>query len=165
MKIETQIELKDFIRFTFKLLYSKRLYQLLFIIGIFVFTASIFQFFMENTFVDPPYAEFFVGIFLIFIYPIIIFYKAKKNFESNKILQEKVSYEFIEDKILISGDSFNSELSWGSIIKVEETKDWILIYHNKQTAILLLKSSIGENLVPLKALISSKNVKTKFNKK
>jgi len=165
MKIETQIESKDFIKFTFKLIYRKLFFKALMIFGIFAIITSIPQFFMEHSFASDPYAELFVGLFIVFILPVFIYFNAKKNYETNKTLQEKVNYEFLEEKILISGESFNSEISWDKIYRIEESEEWILIFQNRQTANIILKSCIGENLNPLKTLISSKNVKTKFKKK
>ncbi|RKR13510.1 YcxB-like protein [Maribacter vaceletii] len=98
---------------------------------------------------------FSFGVFMI-LYPLILSKRiAKRSFYSNKMLQEKTEFEFIEDTIKITGESFKTELKWSSIHKVKELKGWFLIYHSKQSFYMIPKETLGSKQSEFRDIIKN----------
>ncbi len=83
--------------------------------------------------------------------------KAKRGFDSNKLMQEKIVYEFTEDKIFITGTSFKSEMEWSKIYQVKEVKDWFLLYQSKHLMNLIPKNAMEGKVAEFRTLIKSQN--------
>jgi len=163
MKIETKLDFKRYLKLTYVLLYRKPVMIFLTICGLLMFILSILYFLgSKSLFADPPYFQVVFGLFVIALLPFSIYKSARKNFSSHGRLQEKITYEFTDEKIKLIGESFNSEMSWDKTYKILELKNWILIYQNRQAINILPKDSFGENLTEFKALVKSKNIKSKL---
>jgi hypothetical protein len=147
----------------YTLAYRKPIMIFLTIVGLIMFIGSIFYFLGFNVPIDsPPYFQIVFGFFIIGILPFSIYRNGKKNFSSHGRLQEKIIYEFTDEKIKIVGETFNSELDWTKTYKIAELKDWILIYQNRQIANILPKESFGEKISDFRSLVKRKNVKAKL---
>lgn len=60
----------------------------------------------------------------------------------------------------MKGESFNSQLSWDKIYKVTKTKNWLLIWQNRQIANPIPIEDIGEEQISdLKKILDRHNVK------
>ena len=163
MIIETKLDFKRYLKLMYTLTYRKPIMIFLSIVGLTMFIGSIFYFLGFNVPVDsPPYFQIVFGFFIIAILPFSIYWSGKKNFSSHGRLQEKIIYEFTDEKIKITGETFNSELDWGKTYKIKELKDWILIYENRQIANILPKESFGEKIKDFRILVKSKNVNAKL---
>jgi hypothetical protein len=79
-------------------------------------------------------------------------------------MSELISYEFTDETIVISGISVSYTKNWNEIFKVEELKNWILIYPTPQVVNTIAKEAFGDNLIEFKNLIKSKGIKTNFRK-
>lgn len=73
-------------------------------------------------------------------------------------------YEFTNDKIIISGESFHTELSWDKTYKVLELNKWILIYQSRLAANILAKEAFGDQLDAFKTLVKSTKIRNNFKK-
>ncbi len=163
MIIETKLQFKDYLKLMYILTYRKPVMILLTILGSLMFVGAIFYFLGFQVPVDePPYFQIVFGFFIIAVLPFSVYRSSKKNFISHGRLQEKITYEFTEEKMKQTGESFNSEMDWSKIFKVQELRNWILIYQSKQLANILPKSSFGDNLNEFKNLVKSKNIKAKL---
>ncbi len=89
----------------------------------------------------------FALAYIAFIRPIFVYRLFHKNYYSTKLLQESVTYEFTEEKMKITGESFTSESEISSLYKIEELNNWFLIYTNRQIANLIPKKNLTENEV------------------
>ena len=76
--------------------------------------------------------------------PAITAYMAKRNYQNNQRITETITYNFLEDCLEISGESFTSKLSWDKFYKVTETKNWILIWQSSRMANVLPKRDVWE---------------------
>jgi len=163
MTIETKFDFKSYLRLMYNLTYRKPLMMYLTVSGLMMFIISFLYFLGSNSlFVEPPYFSFVFGLFIIAFLPFSIYRSAKRNFSSHGRLQEKIIYEFTDEKIRIIGETFNSEMDWEKTYKVLELKNWILIYQNRQIANILPKDSFGENLLGFKDLVKRKNIRSKL---
>lgn len=75
-------------------------------------------------------------------------------------MSETIAYNFTDTHLGISGESFNSEMTWNKIYKVTQTKSWLLIWQNRQMA-----NAIPLNLVSAEQLAALKEILTKNNTK
>lgn len=109
---------------------------------------------------------FFIGGLLLIALPYISSkIAAKRSFTSNKMFQEEVIYEFINDTIKTKGKSFKSELAWSSIYKVKELKEWFLIYQSKQLFYMIPKDVLKDKQAEFKEIVKSqKGLKYTFLK-
>jgi hypothetical protein len=165
MTIETKLDFKRYLKLMYTLTYLKPMMIFLTIVGLIMFIGSLFYFVGFNIpFDTPPFFQIVFGFFIIALLPFSIYRGAKKNFSSHGRLQEKIIYEFTDEKIKVIGETFNSEMDWLKTHKIVELTDWILIYQNRQIANILPKESFGDDLNEFKNMVKSKNIKTKFKK-
>jgi len=150
----------------YTLTYRKPIVISLTIFGLIIFLLPVFYFLGINfSFVAPPYFQLALGFSIVAFLPYSVFRGAKKNFTSHARLQEKISYEFTEDKIIITGDTFNSEMDWTKTHKITELKNWFLMYQNIQIANLLPKDAFTDSqIIEFRNLVKSKNIKAKLKK-
>jgi hypothetical protein len=60
-----------------------------------------------------------------------------------------VVYEFSADEVKMTGQSFVSLFKWRQTHKIEELKDWFLIYETRQVANLIPKKDMSEGEINL----------------
>ncbi|MEI9957623.1 MAG: YcxB family protein [Ferruginibacter sp.] len=106
------------------------------------------------------YSQVIVPIVMLSVTPLLTYFTAKKNYNSNQRISEAIEYQFEKDNLIIKGESFNSQLSWDKIYKVTQTKNWILIWQNSQIANPILKRDIWEGEIEsLKVILNGHGVK------
>lgn len=157
MFIKTQLTEKDFINATFVVSYNKpsmKIFTGIMLLGL-VF-AIINAIFLSDT----TYQSFIVPALMLIAFPLITYFTAKKNFATNARISEMVEYIFGDKDLIMKGESFNSQVSWEKIYKVTQTKNWILIWQNKQFANLIPKRDIWDGQIEeLKEILISHKVK------
>jgi len=164
MKIETRLDFGKYLKLMYWLTYKKPWTIIITIVGLTMLVLSILYFLgYLIAFENPPYTQLIIGLIVIFI-PLAIYRSAKKSFSSNGRLQENMIYEFTDDKIIITGETFKTEMNWTKLFKIQELKDWILIYNNKFNANIIPKDSFGENLIEFKKIVFRNNIKSNFKK-
>ena len=156
MTIKTKLTQKDFINVSFFLLLRKRSIKIL---------IGIFFVFILSTFISlfSPKTELMQALFpLLFIaaVPLLIYFGAKRNYASNKRISESIEYKFEKDALIITGESFNSQLSWDKIYKVTKSMNWLLIWQNAQIANVIPKRDVWQShLDDLKDILDTHHVK------
>ncbi|RYU91944.1 YcxB family protein [Mucilaginibacter terrigena] len=147
MTIKTIITFKEYLKLMYYLTYRKGWTIYVSIIGLVMFITGILSLLnISDLQADPTFALFF-GAFAVIFLPISIYFSAKKNFSSNKRLQEEIEFEFAGDKMTVKGSSFSSELGLNEVFKIEEIKQWFLIYQSKQTANFISKANLSEQQI------------------
>ncbi|MEC3875917.1 YcxB family protein [Chryseobacterium salviniae] len=107
-------------------------------------------------------ASVWLLVFFLFIM-IRTYFSVKNIFYSNKKIQENISYIFTDEKICMEGETFSEDFTWNSVYKVNENKEWFLIYHNAQTMNMVPKKYFTkEQLSELRDIIRKNNVKAKL---
>jgi hypothetical protein len=99
-----------------------------------------------------------LGIIISFLLiPLLTLSQAKKFYESNKALNEKIAYTIDNEKVTIQGESFNAECNWDHFIKMKETKGFFMLFEGNTTAMLINKAALDqEQTKNLRALLISK---------
>ncbi len=157
--VKTHITFKDFLMFHLKNS----------LIRIIVFPIIALIFFGINYYnADNDNREFMesasVWLLVFFVFIIIRTYFSVKNiFYSNKNIQEMISYTFTDEKIRTEGKTFDTYVTWDSIYKVKEKKEWFLIYQTAQTMNMVPKKFFTKDQISeLRDLIRKNNVKAKL---
>ncbi|KPM32538.1 Hypothetical protein I595_956 [Croceitalea dokdonensis DOKDO 023] len=157
MNITTQLNYENYAALMVQLFYKRGLVIATVVLGAIFFLIGILALVFLYDKVPFLYMLIFIGVglWLVVLPYVTVKIKSKRDFYSNQMLQQKMEYEFLEDKIILRGDTFSTEMQWAKLHKVVETKDWLLLYQSNSLANLIPKESIGEQLVELKALIAS----------
>lgn len=162
MKIITKIEFKDYLNWNIQMI-LRRPIMLVFPIAISFILFNNIDLILSFDIFSVIYV---VVVLLIIIWmPIKTRQKIKKDFESNKTLQEEITYQFTNEKIEITGETFHSEVSWTTVFKVNELKDWFMIYQGNNAVNLVPKKNFTpQQKQDLRNLITSHNIKCKLRK-
>ena len=157
MIIETKIEFKQYPKLMYILTYRNPvvIVSTLFILTCIITTISVLLSLdipLNSSFILPQ-----VFVFLVLgLRPIMVYFNSKKNFAANARLQEKIRYEFTNDKIITTGESFSSERDWEKTNRIVELNNWILLYETRTIANLIPKEAFGDKLNEFKTLVRSK---------
>jgi len=162
MKIDTNIKLKDYIKLMYILTYRRIGMKFASILGIFLFAFCIMYFIGIIESSEFPWLPIAYSAIIIIVMPLSIYYSAKNNYKTNARLQEKITYEISDELIRITGESFNSEMTWEKTYKVLELKNWFLFYQNKLVANIIPKESVGNQTQELRAIIKRQNINSKL---
>lgn len=162
MIIETKIDFKKYIKLMYILTYRRKLMIYTSILGFLLLIISIFYFFGIIEMTEFPWIPILTGIVINIVMPISVYYTSRKAYFTNARLQEKIVYEITQDLIIITGESFNSQMTWDKTYKVLELKEWFLIYHNKLSANIISKESIGNQTQEFREIIKRQNIKYKL---
>ncbi len=169
MKFQSQINLKQYIKLSYILYYKKAFVIYLTIAGlIMLITSLLFYAGIASTIYknEPPTFQLILGLFFVFGFPISIYFSAKRNFSSSQRLHEKVEYEFNNENLKMTGESFKTEFNWEKTYKIEELSEWFLIYQNKRVANLIPKCDMTiDQITYLKDIFKSLRIlKVKLKK-
>ena len=151
--ISTQISQGDYLKLSYLLTYRKPILIFCSIAGLGMLVLSLLHFaglYMVDG--QTPYIPLVAGFFMAVYLPFAVYRNSNKTYTSNRLLQEKINYQFDLERINVIGESFKSEIEWKNIYKILELKNWVLIYQNSAVA----------NLVPKKSL--NKEQQTAFSK-
>ena len=162
MKIITKIEFKDYLSWNIQMILRKPI--------MLVFPSAILIILFNNLDIILSFDIFsllyVVVVLLIIIWiPIRTRKKIRYEFESNKSIQEEITYQFSNEKIEIVGETFHSEVSWTTIFKINELKNWFMIYQGNNTVNLVPKKNFTQQQKQdLRTLITSHNITSKLRK-
>ena len=93
----------------------------------------------------------------LFLLPFLLKRNAKKTYDTNKILQEPITFTIDDKEIQMNAESYRSQMAWDKVFKVIEDDNSIYIFHSKQTANLLPKRDLSnQQLTDLKNIIRTK---------
>jgi hypothetical protein len=152
IKLITKLTQNDFIKVSLHILYRKFIIK--FFTGIWLFSLLVSIPTLLTSPIGDTWIQFIFPFFLVFGIPIFTFLSAKSNYKSNKRISETITYEFNDETIIITGESFDAKLTWDKIYSVTENKTWILIWQNKQVAnVIPKKDFIYDDLKKFKDLV------------
>lgn len=162
IKLSTRLTQEDYIKVNFHLLYRKLSIKIFTGIWIFVLLISL------TTFLDGRILETWPQILFIVAFvsalPAVTYFSAKSNYKSNQRISETILYEFSDDIMITTGESFSANLTWEKVYSVTETKNWVLIWQNKQVANIVPKRDFyNDDLLRFKEIVRKhKGVKNKL---
>ncbi|WP_448701596.1 YcxB family protein [Mucilaginibacter sp. AW1-3] len=162
--VTTKMTFPEFRKLNFKILYAKNWVLAITIFSaLFVIASIVMSMVHYYTIINSDYYGFGVGLATMAVtLPLTVFFVAKKGFKSNSMLQEYITYEFSEEGIKTSGESFSSEYKWQKLHRAGFTSDWLLLYHSKTAAnFVKIKEVNTADIENLKLLLNEKGIKVK----
>ena len=157
MIIKTQLSEKEYINVSFVLLYKKPYIKIIYGALIFCILLSTFG---SSILGRNLYSDLLTPMIILAIYPAFTYLAAKRNYATNTRIKENIEYKFEKDYLVIEGESFKSQLRWDKIYKVTQTKNWVLIWQNRQIANVIPKADIWEGeRAELKIILTQFNIK------
>ena len=155
MTVVTKVSFKEYVILLYRLTYKKPVMKLLLFVAA-VMVVWIVGYYSKILPVPKPAIYQYITFFLItIVQPLVIYNTIRQNYRSSSHLKEQLKIEFTQTEIKMHGDSFYTVLEWAKIYKVQELKDWILIYQNSLSAIIIPKRSLTGKLREFKHLLQS----------
>jgi hypothetical protein len=98
-------------------------------------------------------------IIILGIFPAVFYFSIKRGYRNNKRMNESIEYNFMQNDLVVTGESFKSELSWNKVYKVAKTNKWLLIWQTRQIANAIPINNIaGDDLTKLKNILTDNQV-------
>lgn len=145
LEIETQLSFPQYLKLSYVLFYKKTLIVIMTLIGLFLLIISVRNILVFDGGTEGIYKPLGFGILMVIVFPLTVYWSARRNFSNKAMFTEKMIYSFDQEQIHILGESFNSSMSWSKIFKVEELNEWILIYQSKAVANLIPKDAFSDS--------------------
>lgn len=87
----------------------------------------------------PESYQYITLLFITVVQPCAIYWTIKRNFDSSTQLGEQLEIELTENEIKVHGETYYTEMRWESVFKIDERTNWLLIYQNNLSAIIIPK--------------------------
>ncbi|WP_299617339.1 YcxB family protein [uncultured Tenacibaculum sp.] len=97
-----------------------------------------------------------IGILAFFF---SLYKKSKKLISENPRLKENIHFIFNQEYFEEKGETFSVKHYWKNIFKVEEKREWFLIYIKKSNAMIVRKDDLKEQITDFNKLIKDINLK------
>lgn len=157
MTIKTNITESDFIKINYQLLWMKPMVKILAAFCLFLIAYHFYALTYEPAYNGNNILLYFG---LIVFWVVMIWFVARRNYRSNKRIQEGLSYTIDPDKLTIAGNSFHVELSWDKVYRIVRTKKWVLVFQSRQSANLIdINHCDSAVMYELKSICSHHNIK------
>ena len=157
MIIKTKLSEKEFTDASLATIWSRKYLKVFLLVFLFILVTNLFNSTLAVGSLIPsvlPPILIFGGLFFVFRYSF------KKAYQKNYRASENIEYNFTDSHLLITGESFNSEMTWSKIYKVTKTKKWLLVWHSSQIANAIpLRLISSEDLNKLKNIMQNNNTK------
>lgn len=138
IKIQVKLDLPEYRKLVFRLTYTMPAFIWIYFIG----TMMLFFLLLNG---QPNWFALFIVLFLLFL-PVSVFRGATANYKATKALHETITYAFTPDNITTYGESFQSTIQWNSLHKIRESGPWLMLYTNKQTAMMIPKNAFASDV-------------------
>ena len=160
MIIKTKLSEKEFTDASLATIWSRKYLRVFLLVFLFILVINLFNSTLAEASLIPsvlPPIFIFGGLFFVFRYSF------KKAYQKSYRASENIEYNFTDSHLLITGESFNSEMTWSKIYKVTKTKKWLLVWHSSQIANAIpLRLISSEDLNKLKNIMQNNNTKNNF---
>lgn len=159
MTVRTQITFKDFMMFHIKSSLLRLIIFLLILLVFFIIKESVDGSTEKDLLQSVP---LWFAILILFI-AIRSFFSVRFAFNSNKNIQESITYIFTDDKIRMVGETFDEDVTWSSVYKIKENKDWFLIYQSAKVMNMVPKKFFTKDQVSeLRNMIKANSIRAKL---
>ena len=156
MIIKSKFTKQDFINANFIVFYSKPVIKIFTVFVSLALIATIIAFIGAA---KISLSQIIIPVVALGILPLLIYSRSSRGFTSNN-LNGAIEYNFDQEAFNIKGESFNVQLNWNNIYKVTKTKNWLLIWQNKNIATPILKRDIQDvEINELKEILAKNKVK------
>ncbi len=165
MIIKSHLSEKEFVQASFAIFYKNTAAKVLIVIVTFVFIISLLAFVLapDNIHIHLSFSNFIPLLIIVFLH-LSVYNAAKKAYKTNHQLREATVYHIDMNKMLVEGETYSATFKWNTIVKVTQTKNWILIWQTKQRANPIpIKDVWSGQLADFKDVLEANHVKNNLN--
>ena len=146
MKIITKVTLTEYRKLMYQLTYRKPSAIYVTILGVAFAIVTVLFFIGSPVAKDGnPIFSIAFALFTLGMIPYSVYRSSAKNFNSNHQIQERIEYNFTDDILITTGESFHSERDLKKAFKIIETNDFFLIYESAGIFNMIPKKSMSLN--------------------
>lgn len=157
MTVHTKLTKKDYINASLTVMFSRPFVRYFLVI---IFLIALINTVSGISNGANPLSGILPPLIILILYSSFVYFSVGKAYTSNARASESMEYSFEEGNLIIKGESFKSELSWDKVLKVTQTKNWLLVWQNRQIANAIPKRDIPAGLpAGLKAILAKNGVK------
>lgn len=154
MEITTQLSLKDYRKWVMQTTARQPIGR------VFIFMCFAVVFFVVMNGWEKAAPTLIFGLIAISILPLTVYTRTNKIYQATPKLKEKINYQFLDEKLVIKGESFESSHSWVSVFKVETGSGVLTIYETQYAAFFIPLRDIWQgDLLKLKEILDHNRVK------
>jgi len=148
---------RDFINANFVLAYKRPFTRIMSaILILFIMLLLLVSLFSP----DVSFTDIIVPVLALFVVPLLTYWRAKNIYDSNKRSGESVEYIFDKEYLIMKGESFNAQVTWDKLYRVTQSKNWVFVWQNRQSANPIPKRDIWEGeILNLKQFLDTHHVK------
>ena len=157
MIIETKLSEKEFISASVATFWSRGFFKIL-LIGLPFLVA--FNIFSSRKTTDSIIPTLLPAILIFGLMFLVVRFSLKKAYRQNHRAGENIEYNFTDTHLVVTGESFSSEMTWEKIHKVTRTKNWLFVWHSGQIANAIpLRLVSSEEMMQLKEIMEKNKTK------
>ncbi|MCJ8164103.1 YcxB family protein [Pontibacter sp. E15-1] len=173
VQVSAQLTQQDFIRFNFRYFFSRPLVKVFVGVLGFAFLISLLGTVLTGISEYEQGNIIEQGMSLLILPGMVglicwgVYSQSKRSYATTSSVHEPITYTFSGTGVHLKGSSFESDLTWKAFHKVQETKQWFILFQNSSAANLVPKAAMEseEHLQTLRKLIAShKHLKHKLLK-
>ena len=142
IEFTVHLSLKEYQKANYTILYKRPLAIIVTSLGVLFMCLAIagflFSFWLSS---QDPLVNFILGFCWCTYLPLSVYFRSKKVFASNKLMQEEVKWTVDEDSIKLQGQTYKSEFNWPGINRIQLLKDFMIIYMSKSTMYIIPRKS------------------------
>ncbi|MBC3541124.1 YcxB family protein [Rufibacter sediminis] len=138
ISLTTQLSEQEYIKANLYLVYRKWTGKFFLGMGLFTLLCVLFLYF-TGALTDIPWVGLLFGFYFTLGFPGQIYFAAKKSYKTDKRVSEPMVYDFNRENIQITGESFQTKLSWDKVYSLTESKAWVLLWSTPQVANIIPK--------------------------
>ena len=157
--IHHQITRKEYIRLNFALLYGKMWFMTLSgMSAIYIMWSVLLWCMGRYSILDNQYYGIGLAIAFVPMYiPALTWFKCLRIYKVNFKLSEPFTYDFSEEGLVITGESFNSKYTWEKIPRIKTIKGWLLVYQGRAiTNLVKTEPADNANFESLKVFLKDR---------
>lgn len=163
IQITTRISEKEWIQYNFHFFFKRLTIRILLMVLMVCIVLFTFGIVYNRSFSGM---SVFIVIFSVIVYwsllMSILYYRAIKTYKNNQHKISEIHYSFRHDGFSYHNKLISADIKWDAIYKTEETKRWILIYHNERAANVIVKDQLSqESIAALKSMLTGINIMRK----
>lgn len=134
-KVKTQLTRKEYCKLFVRMMYRQRFYQIITMTGILLLLLSVVRFFVKSILSEKVQIFLFAfSIYGLVLFPVMVWIRARKIYQSNLGLQGPIEYSFDEKGLTLDASGTKSAFTWGDFGKTEKTKQYLLLFGYNRAA-------------------------------
>lgn len=137
--VTNSISKSAYAKLSLRLTYQKPISIFLLVVGGIMFSYAMFSLLgveVIGALKEPSMFQLIFGT-LFLLMPIMVFFQARKNYDTQPRLHHPITYTFTESELRTEGNGFSGNSSWSSFTKRQEIGKFILLYVSKSAAEIL----------------------------